>query len=586
MGQKRKRSRMVYTLLIGMLLVATVPLILSNHKLISANEQRLSTDQRLLQLSIAKHLVTEVSTYLESCGTTMDVIKRTIEFSDFPLDSHRIGGLRRLLEEQVKSSENILFLRIVNSEGKGIRTGYAFTEERTESLLDDAFRKGLTNSYFIVSKPYYAGEIDQVVSVLSKSVIRNKKVVGVLSAVISFEPIVRLVRESSVSRQTAYIVNTDGTLIAHPNKSLMQAPLDFSEAEAVKELKKLKTSVTSTLTFVDHSTGKPIEVVGSIAMIPDIAWGVVIQTEKNVARYAIREMKEEAAMWVAVAIGLALLMAIGIARQVSGPLAAMAEATRKIAAGDFNERVHINTNNELGDLADHFNIMVERIKNNIEQLRNLVEEKKRLLVDLVSAIAATIDEKDPYTRGHSERVSNYAVEIGRSLGLSQDELYKIKVGGVLHDVGKIGIEDAVLKKPAKFTEEEYAIMKQHPTKGAYIIANLPQFKDIVPAMHSHHEQVDGRGYPQGLQGDDIPLIARIISVADCFDAMTLKRVYQSVWDPSFVIEKIKGWVGTRYDARVVEGLIKAYEEGRIRVPDTAPGVADGPEASKEPVVTK
>ncbi|MBI1745791.1 MAG: HD domain-containing protein [Acidobacteria bacterium] len=570
MGQTRRRTRMVYSLLVGMLLIATVPLILNNKKLIQANEQRLATDQRLLQLSIAKHLAAQISTYLESCYNQMDLIKRTIELSDYSLDNEKIGSVRRLLEEQVKSNENFIFLRIVNSEGKGVRTGYEFAGDRTQAVLDDAFRKGLADSYFIVSKPYYVDEIDQVVTVLSKSIMQNKKVVGVVSSVISFEPIVRFVQESSVSRQTAYIVNTDGTLIAHPDKTLMRSHVDFSDHDAVKELQRLKKSVTSTKPFLDYSRGKPVEMIGSVTMIPDIAWGVVVQTEKEAALYSIREMKEEAVKWIAMAIGLSLLLAITIAQRVSGPLAAMAAATRSIAAGNFDQRVTIKSNNELGELADHFNVMVERIRTNIEQLKQMVEEKRQMFVGLVKAIAATIDEKDPYTRGHSERVSGYAVEIARSLGMNNEELEKIKIGGLLHDVGKIGIEDSVLKKPAKYTEDEYMIMKQHPSKGAHIMALFPQFRDIVPAMHSHHEQWDGKGYPQGLRGEEIPIIARIISVADCFDAMTLRRIYQSAFDPEAVIAKIKGWGGTRYDHAVVDALIKAYDEGRIHVPQSLP----------------
>jgi putative nucleotidyltransferase with HDIG domain len=525
-------------------------------------------DQRVIQWQIGEHVATAVSAYLKSCRNQIDVIKRTLEIVDPLRDFNNINNesMKRFLEEQVRGSENLLFLRVVNMEGKGIRAGYEFTGDRTQRLLDEAFRRGRNESYYVLSPPYYVPEIDQLVAVISRSVLINGRIVGVISGVISLEPVHKFVQQGSTSANTVYMVSSEGKLLAHPDKQRMKSNEDLSHLAIVNEIQKLGSLLTTTKPFVDTSSGQPVNMLGTIVLVPEIGWGVVVQTEEKNAFYPVRQMIVETILWTLLAIALAALLSLVFSKQISVPIDLLAKATRSITAGNFADRVHIKSNNEVGELADNFNSMADKIENTIGQLQNALNENKELFFGSISAIASAIDEKDPYTRGHSERVSGYAVEIARSLGLSEAELEKVKIGGLLHDVGKIGIEDQILKKPAKFTPEEYDIMKHHPSKGAQIMGAIPQFRDMVPAMHFHHEQVDGNGYPLGLKGDQIPLIAKIISVADCFDAMTLKRVYQGQWSPEFVIEKIQGWIGTRYDPRVVDGLIKAYREGRIKVP--------------------
>src|SRR5206468_7632592 len=137
------------------------------------------------------------------------------------------------------------------------------------------------------------------------------------------------------------------------------------------------------------------------------------------------------------------------------------------------------------------------------------EENRELFVGTVKALAAAIDGKDKYTRGHSERVSRISVAIGRRMHLSGDELETLRISALLHDVGKIAIDDNILKKPAALTEEEFLIMKQHPQKGYKIMSQIKAMKEFLPGMYMHHEMVNGQGYPQGLHGDEIPLMAKI-----------------------------------------------------------------------------
>jgi HD-GYP domain-containing protein (c-di-GMP phosphodiesterase class II) len=167
------------------------------------------------------------------------------------------------------------------------------------------------------------------------------------------------------------------------------------------------------------------------------------------------------------------------------------------------------------------------------------------------------------------------------MGLPDDEIETLRISALLHDVGKIGIDDNILKKPSALTDEEFEVMKQHPQKGFKIMSQIPAMRDFLPGMYMHHEMIDGRGYPQGLSGDQIPMQARIVSVADTFDAMTTDRPYQQAMKFDDALARIKSFVGTRYDARVVQALVEACESeqitpGRVRLSKRAKELAASP----------
>ncbi len=205
--------------------------------------------------------------------------------------------------------------------------------------------------------------------------------------------------------------------------------------------------------------------------------------------------------------------------------------------------------------------MIRHVQENVAALKQAAEESKQLFMETVRALARAIDEF--YTRGHSERVTRFSVEIARIMELPEEEIEKIKIGALIQDIGKMTIDDRILKKPTMLTGEEYEIMKTHTTRGHEMLKNIPQLKDIIPGLQSHHEQLDGKGYPQGLKGDEIPMIARIIMVADCFDAMTAARPYQEPAPLDYVMGVICSSAGTKYDKRVVEALVQGVQAGSI-----------------------
>ena len=207
--------------------------------------------------------------------------------------------------------------------------------------------------------------------------------------------------------------------------------------------------------------------------------------------------------------------------------------------------------------------MTDAVDRYVRSLRQALQENEELLIDSIRALAAAIDAKNPYTRGHSERVSQYAVAVAHHFGVKGRELKQVEIAALLHDVGKIGIEDAILLKPEALTAEEFAQMRNHVVKGAAIVSPIKRLKDMLPGIRSHHENWDGSGYPDRLQGDAIPLVARLIAIADVFDAMTTDRPYQKGMSLEAAMERLRAMAGQRLDPKVVDAFFGAVRAGDL-----------------------
>jgi HD-GYP domain-containing protein (c-di-GMP phosphodiesterase class II) len=194
------------------------------------------------------------------------------------------------------------------------------------------------------------------------------------------------------------------------------------------------------------------------------------------------------------------------------------------------------------------------------QIANLYQDANQLFLDVIRALAAAIDAKDPYTQGHSQRVSDLSVLIASNLGLDSEMVHHIRVGSMMHDVGKIGIPDHILAKPEILTEDEYAIIKQHPDIGERIVSQVHLLREECAAIHEHHERLDGSGYPHGLKGDQISQIGRIVAVADVYDALTSDRPYRTALPKAEVLEYIRTRKGSHFDPQVVEIFLNVMSE--------------------------
>ena len=189
------------------------------------------------------------------------------------------------------------------------------------------------------------------------------------------------------------------------------------------------------------------------------------------------------------------------------------------------------------------------------ELKDTYDKLEKAYLESIETLRYTVEAKDTYTRGHSDRVSAYSVLLGEKLGLSEKELNDLKIGGLFHDIGKIGVPDSILLKDSKLTDDEYSEIKNHPAIGAHILSNATIFSNIIPIVKHHHERFDGFGYPGKLKGEEIPYLARITAVADAFDAMTSKRTYRNSLPLDIVKAEIEKCKGTQFDPECADAFL-------------------------------
>ena len=229
------------------------------------------------------------------------------------------------------------------------------------------------------------------------------------------------------------------------------------------------------------------------------------------------------------------------------------------------ELLEIYTSQAASSISNAFLYSLVNMKN--EELNRTYDQLKLRYMDTIEALRQAVDARDIYTRGHSDRVAYYAMEVGKALELSSEELETLRIGGIFHDIGKIGTADDILLKYDKLSDAELREIQKHPLKGARILSAVSMFKDVVPVVKCHHERIDGTGYPEGLSGESIPLLARIISVADAFDAMMSDRIYRSRLNIDQARQQLLNGAGTQFDAYIVSVFIniidRMTEEGML-----------------------
>jgi putative nucleotidyltransferase with HDIG domain len=259
-------------------------------------------------------------------------------------------------------------------------------------------------------------------------------------------------------------------------------------------------------------------------------------------------------VWIACgALILAVAGSLWLAQSVARPIDALSHRLDRMAeAQRFDQPLPISgTSREVDTLARTVNALMG-------SLAKAESATQEAYVGAIKALAAALDARDRYTAGHSARVSAFSVMAGRALNLPDEEIEVLRLGALLHDIGKIGISDRVLTKAGPLTKEEYDLVKQHPIVGAHILKQVPHLAAHIPLVEMHHERPDGRGYPYGLHNDATPLLARIVHVADAFDAMTSARSYRSAQPVQAAIAELWRHAGTQFDARVVEAFVSAF----------------------------
>ena len=389
-----------------------------------------------------------------------------------------------------------------------------------------------------------------------------------IASVVDLQFLIRRLQEVSISGGglTPYVVDAQGRLVA-------AATPEFATGQDMKNLEIVRNFVDGgnkaqfvpTMEFTVRNGKNNVEMLGTYSPVMPLDWAVVVQKPQREAYRDVFEMQGTARLLAIVAVLISILVSIFAARRITNPLEVLTQSSRALARGDFSQRVHLWSRTEIGELAQTFNTMSEELERFVEDLKRAADENRALFMGSIQMLAGAVDEKDPYTRGHSDRVTRYSLLVAKEMNLPAPFMETLQISAQLHDVGKIGIEDHILKKPGALTEEEFEVMKTHTTKGANILRPVTQLAEMLPGIELHHEALDGRGYPYGLKGDQIPLLARVIAVGDTFDALTTNRPYQQAHTPEQALQIIRNLAGKRLDPDAVAALLAVYARGEIRI---------------------
>ncbi len=389
---------------------------------------------------------------------------------------------------------------------------------------------------------------------------------GVPVAALSAAFILQPVQDSLLqySREfTLFVTDDKGHLIFHSDAALQGKILDLSSDPMVQHVLGGGEFPLGTLNFniTKVQGGRESTVSVACSPISEYRWVLFIYLDQEKFFAPITELKRQSGLYVGGSIVTALLIGIVFARLITKPLSNLTAVSGELAKGNFDRRADVKVANEIGELGRAFNLMADEIQSYIQKVEAASAENKSLFMNSIRAIANAIDAKDPYTRGHSERVSAYSLIIARHCGLEGAAIRVVEISSLLHDVGKIGIEDKILRKPGALTNDEFAVMKTHPSKGADILGGISQMAPMIPGIKHHHERWAGGGYPDGLKGQSIPLLARIIGVADAFDAMTTNRPYQRAMTFPAAAARINELAQSVYEPSVVEAFNSAFRAG-------------------------
>jgi HD-GYP domain-containing protein (c-di-GMP phosphodiesterase class II) len=558
-----------------MLLVSVFPLALYHRQALQLSQEKLTDTESVQQTSMTRSIGEELQLFDANLYQQLISERRILAVTgllDQINDPVKAPQVTRLLENFVDSNPNLLYLTAVGRDGKGAGAGNISPEQDpfVGNSLQRAFQASVQSVVFR-GDPLALAPDNRPAFVMAIPLMVDERFTGMLAAVVSLDSILHRLSEASVRGRVLFVINRSGKVIAHPDSKQFVPGADLRSSYVVAQVVGLPAGLRAATETVRHvitkEDGQTDEVIGTYSTIPDLGWAVIAQRSLAEARVdaGVSELNAQALRFVVVVGFAALILGYLFAVGISTPIRALAASTRAISRGDFQARTQVQGTSEITELADTFNNMADDIESFVSQLKQAADQNRELFLGSIRMLAAAIDEKDPYTRGHSDRVAKYSVYVGRQLGLNEEDLDRLKIAALLHDVGKIGVDDRVLKKPGALTPEEFDIMRQHPAKGANIMRPVAQLKDMLPGIELHHENVDGKGYPYGLKGEQIPLMARIIGVADTLDAITTNRPYQSGREIHEALAIIRKLAGSKFDPRVVDALDIVIQAGQIRL---------------------
>jgi HD-GYP domain-containing protein (c-di-GMP phosphodiesterase class II) len=560
------RSQLIF----WMVIVTVVPLFVLNLSLFYYNyipllESFAEFNNRLLygrllteQNSEASQLADRIDYFLKDLKMQGLMIGRSVLFP-FLTDTEK----NRILQRFLRAFPDIDYIVIRDVEDhvrSAAREGRTYSAQLQSILADQTMFQMTLAGEVSFSQPFIVDGTQELAMVMSLPILSESgRPLGALLLQIDLARIQELTEHADeIDPGIIYVIDSEGILIGHVDRSRVLKREDMKDLEIVQSYLIPRTA-SGSIPYLDKE-GR--EVQGAFALVEDLNWGVVTERLKSTAFREVDEMQKQARqtiqrMGLSTLIGVLsmVILAVGmgalLAVRITSPVRDMARGANEIAKGDFSRRFDETGASEIKQLASTLNQMSQSIELHVKELKELFKGS-------VESLTAAIDAKDPYTRGHSRRVTLISLMLGEKLRLSQEQLNELEISALMHDIGKIGIDDAILKKPSVVTKDELKILQTHPELGASIMRPIPMLTNMIPGMLHHHERWDGSGYPDHLKALDIPLYGRIIAVADTFDAMTSDRPYQKTYSFDEARSLIDSWGGTRYDPEIIQAFLQVF----------------------------
>jgi len=405
-----------------------------------------------------------------------------------------------------------------------------------------------------VISQHVMNEVIKRAEALSRSIAASAGYSFLSKDVLGLDNLVFRIKESNHDVEYIAIAGTDHRTVVHSDISMSGKVLAQSAGQVFR-----KSEDGTAVNQVQENSGSLFEISSPIMFMNKHLGFVIIGINRSVLLDAQQASRRKLLMVFVITLIIGVAGSMMFSSVITRPIKELSSGVEEFKGGKRSRPLRVYSEDELGRLTGSFNEMTALITEQQCKLSQNAQELEASYVSTVKVLAAAIDARDPYTHGHSRRVSLLSLHIARKLGYSEEELGELEIACLFHDVGKIKTPDAILRKNGPLDPSEHSEMKKHTVYGAEILSKAPSLhKYILPVRH-HHERFDGTGYPDGLRGDDIPIFASIISMADAFDAMTSIRPYRSALPAVIALNELAASSGRQFNPDLVKIFLEVAE---------------------------
>ena len=582
LGRRLNLQTLIFLLL---LLSGVLPLAVISYLLISQNREILETQEKSFLARSAQSISSRFDEEFVAVRKQARQVGSVMLETPGPKDLStrlREPWVASYLQDFLVSDPDLMAVRVLDDVGQGPRLAPRDLLAGTSGAMDAAFEQAIGHDgpvYRLTSVPEI---LDDPLAVVALPVGPRDGVGPVFVEVLFRVPLIGSEALRQAGRElSVYLIDKGGRVMwSRGATTEMEIALEASEPLGDFVRVPLSLTIESSMEIAGEETPALVQ----ISPISETEWGLVLQKPARGAFPAVQTMIVKTLLLSGVLLVSALVLAMWWARRITLPIRRLASKSQEIASGKLGQRVEAGGSGaEIQQLAESFNSMSSQVQDNVEQLRQSAIANRELFIGSIRAFAATIDAKDPYTKGHAERVAEYSRKLAVRMDLPAEMQHRTWVGALLHDIGKIGIDEQILRKGGVLTADEYEQMKRHPVIGAEILSPIEDLRDMIPAVRWHHEAWNGQGYPDGLKGEQIPLIARIVAIADSFDAITINRPYQQASSPDEAVAILTKLGGKRFDPKVTAVFLAAFEDGEIVVRQKVERTREEPLSQSVPI---